>query len=53
MHALEQSNVKREFLLRLKQAFDRHAIQQPRNTMVVIDKVQQAERAPVPEGPPA
>jgi len=53
VHALEQANVKREFLLRLKQAFDRHSIQQPRNTMVVIDKSQQAERAPVPEGPPA
>jgi moderate conductance mechanosensitive channel len=53
VHALEQANVKREFLLRLKQAFDRHSIQQPRNTMVVIDKSQQPERAPVPEGPPA
>jgi small conductance mechanosensitive channel len=53
VQALEQANVKREFLLRLKQEFDRHAIQQPRNTMVVIDKAPQAERAPVPEGPPA
>jgi len=53
VHALEQANVKREFLLRLKQAFDRHAIQQPRNTMVVVDKTAQPERAPVPEGPPA
>jgi len=53
VHALEQANVKREFLLRLKQAFDRHSIQQPRNTMVVIDKAHQPERAPVPEGPPA
>jgi hypothetical protein len=45
--------VKREFLLRLKQAFDQYSIQQPRNTMVVIDKSAQPERAPVPEGPPA
>ena len=52
VRALEQSNVKREFLLRLKQAFDHHSIQQPRNTMVVIDKAQVPERAPVPEGPP-
>jgi len=53
VHALEQTNVKREFLLRLKQAFDHHAIQQPRNTMVVVDKTAQPEHAPVPEGPPA
>ena len=52
VQALEQANVKREFLLRLKQAFDQHSIEQPRNTMVVIDKAQQAERPPVPEGPP-
>ncbi len=52
VHALEQANVKREFLLRLKQAFDHHAIQQPRNTMVVINPHAQPERAPVPEGPP-
>jgi small conductance mechanosensitive channel len=53
VRALEQVNVKREFLLRLKQAFDQYSIQQPRNTMVVIDKAAQPERAPVPEGPPA
>jgi len=53
VQALEQASVKREFLLRLKQAFDHHSIQQPRNTMVVVDKSAQPARAPVPEGPPA
>jgi moderate conductance mechanosensitive channel len=52
VRALEQANVKREFLLRLKQAFDHHSIQQPRNTMVVLDRSALPERAPVPEGPP-
>jgi small conductance mechanosensitive channel len=52
VQALEQAHVKREFLLRLKQAFDHHAIQQPRNTLMVIDKTAQPDRAPVPEGPP-
>src|SRR4051794_2884594 len=33
VRALEQSNVKREFLMRLKQAFDRADIRQPRSTM--------------------
>ena len=32
VQALEQANVKREFLLRLKQQFDEHRIRQPRNT---------------------
>ena len=52
VQALEQSSVKREFLLQLKQAFDHHAIQQPRNTMVMVEKASLPERAPVPEGPP-
>ena len=38
VQALEQANVRREFLLRLKQAFDNHRIQQPRNTVMMIDK---------------
>ncbi len=49
--ALEQSNVKREFLLRLKKAFDDHEIQQPRNTVMMLDKAPEA-RAAAPEGPP-
>jgi small conductance mechanosensitive channel len=36
VRALEQSNVKREFLMRLKQAFDRAQIQQPRSTLTLI-----------------
>lgn len=49
--AHEQANVKREFLLRLKQAFDQHGIRQPINTVTMIDRG--AAPAPVPEGPPA
>jgi hypothetical protein len=33
---LEQSAVRREYLLRLKQAFDQAGIQQPRSTMTLI-----------------
>jgi moderate conductance mechanosensitive channel len=52
VYALEQANVKREFLLRLKQQFDEHRIRQPRNTLMVLDKGQ--SRTPAgPEGPPA
>ncbi|HEX6215731.1 MAG TPA: mechanosensitive ion channel domain-containing protein [Vicinamibacterales bacterium] len=50
--ALEQSNVKREFLLRLKKAFDDHRIQQPRNTVMMLDKVPET-RSAAPEGPPS
>jgi small-conductance mechanosensitive channel len=49
--ALEQSNVKREFLLRLKKAFDDHEIQQPRNTVTMLDRSPEAR--PAPEGPPS
>jgi small-conductance mechanosensitive channel len=54
VRALEQSNVKREYLMRLKHAFDRADIQQPRSTVTIMERnaqVQQ-ERAAVPEGPP-
>jgi small conductance mechanosensitive channel len=51
VRALEQSNVKREYLLRLKQAFDKADIQQPRSTMTIIERSLGA-RPPVPEGPP-
>jgi len=50
VQALEQAQVKREFLLRLKQAFDHHDIQQPRNTLTLVERP--AAPAKVPEGPP-
>lgn len=50
VRALEQSNVRREFLMRLKQAFDAHDIQQPRSTVTLVSA---PARAPTPEGPPA
>jgi moderate conductance mechanosensitive channel len=50
VQALEQSQVKREFLLRLKQAFDHHAIQQPRNTVTLVERT--PAQGKVPEGPP-
>jgi small-conductance mechanosensitive channel len=48
--ALEQAAVRREYLLRLKKAFDDQDIQQPRNTVMMLDKA--AAHAPGPEGPP-
>src|SRR6188768_1754880 len=51
VRALEQSNVKREYLLRLKQAFDKAHIRQPRATVTIVER-SPAARAPVPEGPP-
>lgn len=54
VRALEQSGVRREYLLRLKQAFDQADIQQPRSTMTIIgprpDSVATSP-AKVPEGP--
>ena len=52
VRALEQNPVRREFLLRLKQAFDHHDIQQPRNTVTVLDKMPAAGASKAPEGPP-
>jgi small conductance mechanosensitive channel len=52
VRALEQSNVKREYLLRLKHAFDRAHIQQPRSTVMIVDRGPPATHAP-PEGPPS
>ena len=52
VRALEQSNVKREYLLRLKHAFDRAHIQQPRSMVTLMERGA-PERAPVPEGPPS
>jgi small-conductance mechanosensitive channel len=50
VRALEQSNVKREFLMRLKQAFDKHDIQQPRSMVTLVNA---AARPSSPEGPPS
>jgi small conductance mechanosensitive channel len=49
--AHEQANIKREFLLRLKHAFDNNHIRQPRNTVTMIER--SAAPTPPPEGPPA
>jgi small conductance mechanosensitive channel len=49
VRALEQSNVKREFLLRLKHAFDAANIQQPRSTITFVEGFP----AKTLEGPPA
>lgn len=48
--AHEQGSVRREYLLRLKQAFDEHGIRQPRNTVQILERVVPAP--PAPEGPP-
>jgi len=49
VRALEQSNVKREFLMRLKQSFDKHDIQQPKSMVTLVNT---AARPSSPEGPP-
>jgi small-conductance mechanosensitive channel len=48
VQALEQSNVKREYLMRLKHAFDKADIRQPRSTVTFIEGAPR----PAPEGPP-
>jgi len=53
VHALEQANVRREFLLRLRQLFDERRIRQPTNTLMLLDRGAAGPRPPVPEGPPA
>jgi small-conductance mechanosensitive channel len=53
VRAHEQSNVKREYLLRLKHAFDQADIRQPRSTVTLVERGEPAARAPAPEGPPA
>jgi moderate conductance mechanosensitive channel len=52
VRALEQSNVKREYLMRLKHAFDQADIQQPRSTLTLVDP-RSTTPAKTPEGPPA
>src|SRR4029079_6780502 len=39
VRAQEQSNVKREYLMRLKHAFDKAHIQQPRSTVTLMERV--------------
>jgi small-conductance mechanosensitive channel len=51
VQALEQANVRREYLMRLKHAFDAADIQQPRSTTMLVGEMP-GRRAPVPEGPP-
>lgn len=51
VRALEQSAVRREYLLRLKYAFDQAGIQQPRSTLTLVDPRSPAP-AKAPEGPP-
>ncbi len=53
VQALDQANVKREFLLRLKQQFDEHRIRQPRNTVMMLDKGGPPRSQAAPEGPPS
>jgi small conductance mechanosensitive channel len=55
VRALEQSSVRREYLLRLKYAFDQAGIQQPRSTMMLIDPRSSPPATPSksPEGPSA
>lgn len=56
VRALEQSGVRREYLMRLKHAFDQAGIQHPRSTMTIIgarpDSMAPATST-APEGPPA
>jgi len=53
VRALEQSNVKREYLLRLKHAFDKADIRQPQSTVTFIERGEAPARSAPPEGPPA
>jgi moderate conductance mechanosensitive channel len=52
VRALEQSNVRRELLMQLKQAFDRHDIQQPKSTLMLVNSGAPG-KSTVPEGPPS
>jgi moderate conductance mechanosensitive channel len=51
VRALEQSAVKREYLMRLKHAFDKADIQQPRSTFTLVEPGRRSAPAS-PEGPP-
>jgi small conductance mechanosensitive channel len=50
VRALEQSNVRREYLLRLKHAFDKADIQQPRSTVTLVERGGPASRRPEKTG---
>lgn len=51
VQALEQAGVRREYLMRLKYAFDAAGIQQPRSTTLLVGELPR-RRDLVPEGPP-
>lgn len=50
--ALEQAGIRREFLLRLKQAFDERDIRQPVNSVALLGHLEPLVRSKAPEGPP-
>ncbi len=52
VRALEQSNVKREYLLRLKHAFDKADIQQPRSTVTIMERRNCRRARPSPKAHP-
>jgi small-conductance mechanosensitive channel len=52
VRAHEQANVRREYLLRLKHAFDQADIQQPRSTVTFMERGGMPTSQPAPEGPP-
>ncbi|HEX6636869.1 MAG TPA: mechanosensitive ion channel domain-containing protein [Steroidobacteraceae bacterium] len=53
VRALEQSGVRREYLMRLKYAFDQAGIEQPRSTISLIDsRSESSSLSKAPEGPP-
>jgi small-conductance mechanosensitive channel len=51
VQALEQSGIRREYLMRLKHAFDQADIQQPRTTLTLVGEMPNAPTK-APEGPP-
>ena len=53
VRAHEQAPVRREFMLRLKQAFDARRIRQPLNTLTLLEPRGIPAPRPAPEGPPA
>ena len=51
VRALEQSNVKREYLLRLKHAFDKADIRQPQSTVTIIERGGRGAASATPRRP--
>ena len=50
VHALDQATVRREFLLRLKHAFDKKQIRQPQMTVMLVGAPAAARRPPATTG---